>query len=65
MGDDGLFDSIEGFQKANVEKLLADQGLINPQEYGISIMAVFGYRADEPKRGKTRRAAGEVVQWVE
>lgn len=56
---------IEGFQKANVEKLLADKGLIGPREYGVSVMAAFGYRADEPKRAKTRQAVGNVVQWVE
>ena len=56
---------IEGFQKANVEKLLADKGLIDPREYGVSVMAAFGYRADEPKRAKTRQAVGDVVQWVE
>lgn len=56
---------IEGFQKANVEKLLTGKGLIDPREYGVSVMAAFGYRADEPKRGKTRQAAGDVVQWVE
>ena len=45
--------------------LLADKGLIDPREYGVSVMAAFGYRADEPKRAKTRQAVGDVVQWVE
>jgi len=41
------------------------KGLIDPREYGVSVMAAFGYRANEPKRAKTRQAAGDVVQWVE
>ena len=56
---------MEGFQKENVEKLLSEKGLINLDEYRVSIMAAFGYRAGEPKRAKTRQAAGDVVQWVE
>ncbi|WP_295863818.1 hypothetical protein [uncultured Neisseria sp.] len=40
-------------------------GVIDPREYGVSVMAAFGYRAGEPKRAKTRQAAGDVVQWVE
>ena len=56
---------MEGFQKENVEKLLSEKGLINLDEYRVSVMAAFGYRVDEPKRGKTRQAAGDVVQWVE
>lgn len=40
-------------------------GVIDPREYGVSVMAVFGYRADEPKRAKTRQAVGDVVRWVE
>ena len=45
--------------------LLADKGLIDPREYGVSVMAAFGYRADEPKRAKTRQVVGDVVQLVE
>ena len=56
---------MEGFQKENVEKLLSEKGLINLDEYRVSVMAAFGYRAGEPKRTKTRQAVGDVVQWVE
>lgn len=56
---------MEGFQKENVEKLLSEKGFINLDEYRVSIMAAFGYRAGEPRRAKTRQAAGDVVQWVE
>ena len=56
---------IEGFQKETVEKLLSGKGFINLNEYRVSVMAAFGYRAGEPRRAKTRQAAGDVVQWVE
>ena len=56
---------MEGFQKENVEKLLSEKGLINLDEYRVSVMAAFGYRAGEPKRTKTRQAVEDVVQWVE
>lgn len=56
---------MEGFQKENVEKLLSEKGLINLDEYRVSVMAAFGYRAGEPKRTKTRQAVRDVVQWVE
>ena len=52
-----------GFWGILQRSLLADKGLIDPREYGV--MAAFGYRADEPKRSKTRQAVGDVVQWVE
>ena len=56
---------MEGFQKENVEKLLSEKGLINVDEYRVSVMAAFGYRADEPKRDKTRQAVDDVVDWIE
>lgn len=40
-------------------------GVINPREYGVSVMAAFSYREDEPKRAKTCQALGDVVRWVE
>lgn len=40
-------------------------GVIDPREYGVSVMAAFDYRADEPKRTKPRQVAGDVVRWVE
>ncbi|WP_295710762.1 hypothetical protein [uncultured Neisseria sp.] len=40
-------------------------GVIDPREYGVSVMAAFGYRADEPKRTKPRQVAGDIVRWVE
>ena len=55
---------IEGFQKKNVEKLLSGKGFINLDEYRVSDMAAFGYRAGEPKRAKMRQAVDDIVDWI-
>lgn len=52
---------MEGFQKDNVEKLLSEKGLINLDEYRVSVMAAFGYRTGEPKRAKTRQAMEDII----
>ena len=56
---------MEGFQKENVEKLLSEKGLINLDEYRVSVMAAFGYRTGEPKRAKTRQTIEDIVDWIE
>ena len=55
---------MEGFQKENVEKLLSEKGLINLDEYRVSVMAAFGYRASKHKRAKTRQAMKDIVEWI-
>jgi len=55
---------IEGFQKETVEKLLFGKGFINLNEYRVSVMAAFGYRAGEPKCAKTRQVVDDVVDWI-
>lgn len=55
---------IEGFNYESVNQILIDAGLFDPQEWGVSVMATFGYRAKEIKP-KARKAVDEVVQWVE
>ncbi|BAW93629.1 hypothetical protein CHIBA101_1794 [Actinomyces sp. Chiba101] len=54
---------IEGFAVTAVTDLLAARGIIDPAEWGVSVMAGFGYRAEEihPKR---RREYDEVVQVI-
>ncbi|WP_032093252.1 NAD(P)H-dependent oxidoreductase [Necropsobacter rosorum] len=54
---------IEGFPLEQMNDLLAQQGLYNPQQYKLSVMAAFGYRLHQP-REKTRRPLEEVVEWV-
>ena len=35
-----------------IKKLLSGKSFINLDEYRVSVMAAFGYRAGEPKRGR-------------
>lgn len=55
---------IEGFNYANVERILAEEGVFDSNEYGISCMVTFGYRAKEIKK-KYRKPAEEVISWIE
>ncbi|MNI08447.1 putative NAD(P)H nitroreductase YfkO [compost metagenome] len=54
---------IEGFDKLKIEEILAAEGIMDPEHFGIACMVAFGYRLNEP-RGKTRRSADQVIQWV-
>ncbi|WP_410768433.1 NAD(P)H-dependent oxidoreductase [Fontibacillus sp. BL9] len=55
---------MEGFNRAKINELLIAEGIMDPEHFGISVMAAFGYRLHDPS-GKTRRCAQEVVEWLE
>ena len=55
---------IEGMNYAAVEHILAQAGLLDPAEYGVSVAATFGYRARDIQP-KPRRDAAETVVWAE
>lgn len=55
---------MEGFHAEHLDSLLEKEGLLDRKEYGSSVLAAFGYRKEDPKRGKSRKAISEVVQWV-
>lgn len=55
---------IEGFARDAVDTILREEGLLENDQYGISVMAAFGYRVKAP-RPKTRREATDVIRWVE
>ena len=55
---------IEGMNYAAVEHILAQAGLLDPAEYGVSVAATFGYRARDIQP-KPRRDAAETVIWAE
>lgn len=55
---------MEGFHAEHLDSLLEEEGLLDRKEYGSSVLAAFGYRKEDPKRGKSRKAISEVVQWV-
>lgn len=54
---------IEGFNTEAVEKILKEEGILDAEHFGISVMASFGYRAREPYE-KTRQPLDAVVQWI-
>ncbi|RPD83573.1 NAD(P)H-dependent oxidoreductase [Neisseria weixii] len=52
---------IEGFSYKEVNQISADEGLFDPAEWEVSVMATFGYRAKEI-RLKPRKPVEETVQ---
>lgn len=54
---------IEGFQKKDVEDVLASACGVDLEKFGISYMVTFGYRVNPPKT-KTRQAAQDIIHWV-
>jgi nitroreductase len=55
---------IEGFDFDKVNHLLEEEGLLEDGHLALSVMAAFGYRANEP-RPKTRKAMKDIVEWIE
>ncbi|CAH1195208.1 Putative NAD(P)H nitroreductase YfkO [Paenibacillus plantiphilus] len=55
---------IEGFNREKISDLLVEEGIMDPEHYGVAVMAAFGYRLHDPA-DKTRRCMQEVVEWVE
>lgn len=55
---------MEGFNADALEKVLADEGLLEDGEFTPSVLAAFGYRQEDPARPKTRRSLEDVVKWV-
>lgn len=55
---------IEGFDYKEVNRVLADEGLFDPAEWGVLVMVTFGYR-DKEIRQKARKTFDEVVKFVE
>ena len=55
---------IEGFHYESVNRILSEAGLFDANEWGVSCMVTFGYRAKEIKK-KYRKPADEVIKWIE
>ncbi len=56
---------IEGFNYPEVNRILAEAGVFDPAEWGVSVMATFGYRAPEAAiKPKSRKPLDEIVRWV-
>jgi len=54
---------IEGFQKIEVEEVLAQSCNIDIEKYGVSYMVTFGYRIN-PQKTKTRQEAKDIIHWI-
>ena len=54
---------IEGFVKADAERVLAEAGALDASQFGLAVMCAFGYRKN-PQSAKTRRPMAEVVRWI-
>ncbi|GLI83802.1 putative NAD(P)H nitroreductase YfkO [Rossellomorea marisflavi] len=55
---------IEGFNYEKASLILEEAGILDSENFGISVMAAFGYRAEEPHREKVRQPIEDVVEWV-
>ena len=55
---------IEGFHQEKVTAILKEEGIISDDAFGISVLAAFGYRAEEAKHNKTRQTMDKVVEWI-
>lgn len=54
---------IEGFQRKEVEQILAGNFDVDLTKYGLSYMVSFGYRINKPKE-KTRQTIEQITEWV-
>lgn len=55
---------IEGFKKNELEKILAENGALDPETDSVAICAAFGYRAEDPRTPKSRRPIDQVVKTI-
>ena len=55
--------AMEGFNRQAVTDLLTECGLIDPSEWGVSVMVAFGYGIGSVPR-KTRQSLDQLVTWV-
>lgn len=53
---------IEGFDMQTMDKIFAEEALLEDGRLRLAVMCAFGYRANEP-RPKTRKAMKEIVEW--
>lgn len=55
---------IEGFHQEKAETLLKEKFGIDTEKYGLSYMAAFGYRKENPPHEKSRRNLEDIVTWL-
>ncbi len=52
----------EGFNYAEVNRILSEAGLMDSEQFGVSVAVSFGYRAKTISQ-KSRKPAAQVVHW--
>ncbi len=55
---------IEGFDRAKVEAILANEGIVDTNKLGVAAMVAFGYRKEDSPFPQSRFPMEEVVEWV-
>lgn len=55
---------VEGFNYAEMDRILAEEGVLDPAEWGTSVAVTFGYRMMDIE-SKTRRSMEDVAVWLE
>lgn len=55
---------MEGFNVVKLNALLSEEGLLENDVYSASVLAAFGYRKENPQRGKTRKPLDQLVKWI-
>ena len=55
--------AMEGFNRQAVTELLTERGLLDPSEWGVSVMVAFGYGLGSVPQ-KTRQPLDQLVTWV-
>ncbi len=55
---------IEGFDRASVEEILANEGVVDTERLGVAAMLAFGYRKEESPFPQSRFPMEEIVEWV-
>ncbi|MCU9614963.1 NAD(P)H-dependent oxidoreductase [Caldibacillus lycopersici] len=56
---------MEGFDMEKIQEILTREDLLENGRLAVSVMVAFGYRANDPKRPKTRKSIQDIVQWIE
>jgi nitroreductase len=56
---------MEGFNRTKFEEVLENEGLLDREHFGVSVLVAFGYRTEDAViYPKTRGTVNELVQWV-
>lgn len=56
---------IEGFDRADLEQVVAETMRVDLQCWSVAYLLAFGYRQHPPARPKTRQTQAAVVEWFE